>query len=344
MGGLDRVKVGLVGCGYVSQFHLRAWQRIDNVDLVAVSDKDEKKAQGRASEFNIPEVYIDYRRMLDEAGIDVLDIATPPEIHLEMAEEAAQRGIHVLCQKPLAPSMEEAKRIVNACDEYGVRLMVNENWRWRIWYQEIKKLLDEGMIGEVFYCHINGRSSSAVPTYKGPRPFQKQPYFASMPRLILYENMIHLIDVCRFFFGECQSVYAQMRRINKVSVGEDMASLMLNMGRVLAIVERSWCSKGYPSSLNTEKMEIEGERGTIFLDEQGRIRVVIDEEDGREDIWPEYDIGDFYIDSYIKCQSHFIDSLLTGKEFQTSGRDNLKTLEITLRGYESAEKNQVIYL
>ena len=92
-----------IGAGYFSHFHYEGWSRIPNIDLVAVADLDAEKAQTAANKFGIPTTYTDYKEMLDNEQPDFVDIITQPPSHLELCTYAAQRGIHVICQKPLAP-------------------------------------------------------------------------------------------------------------------------------------------------------------------------------------------------------------------------------------------------
>lgn len=107
----------IIGCGYISERQLRAWQQVQGADIIAVCDLDEEKAQRRAAQFGIPAVYSDYRQMLDEHRLDFVDIATQPNSHLELVTAGAKRGLHVLCQKPVAPSMDEAKQMIAVCDQ-----------------------------------------------------------------------------------------------------------------------------------------------------------------------------------------------------------------------------------
>ena len=92
----DSLRGVLIGCGYASWFQLEAWKRIPSVEIVAVSSRNIENAQKRAAEFNIPQVYTDYREMLDTEVFDFVDISTPPVVHLEMIKESAERGFHVL--------------------------------------------------------------------------------------------------------------------------------------------------------------------------------------------------------------------------------------------------------
>lgn len=117
-----------IGAGYFSQFHYEAWGRIPQVEMTAVCDIDASRAAAAGERFGIPRQYAEIREMLDAERPDFLDVITPPESHLEICRAAAERGVHVICQKPLAPTFAEAREIVALCEAAGIRLMVHENF------------------------------------------------------------------------------------------------------------------------------------------------------------------------------------------------------------------------
>ncbi len=155
IGSSRPLRGAVLGCGHISPFHLRAWARIEGVEIVALANRTLEKAQARAREFGVPleHVYSDYRELVERERLDFVDIATAPHIHREQAESAARHGLPVLCQKPLAPSLEDARAMAAACAAAGVLLSVNENWRWSSWYRELKRLMLEGTIGATLRAH-----------------------------------------------------------------------------------------------------------------------------------------------------------------------------------------------
>src|SRR5262245_226483 len=119
----------LVGAGYFSRFHLDAWARTPGARLVAVCDVSEERARDAAAKATGAAVYADAAQMLARERLDFLDIATPPSSHVALCEQAGAAGVHVLCQKPLAPSFDEAVRLVEHAERAGIRLMVHDNFR-----------------------------------------------------------------------------------------------------------------------------------------------------------------------------------------------------------------------
>jgi predicted dehydrogenase len=106
----ESLRVAIAGAGMVTWYHLKAWSRIPGVEVVAIYNRHLDKALGRAEEFGIPKTYSDLEMMLDQEKPDALDIAVSVEVHSEFCRMAAERGIHILCQKPMPASLD-AKRI-----------------------------------------------------------------------------------------------------------------------------------------------------------------------------------------------------------------------------------------
>ena len=130
----------LVGCGYFGRIQLDGWRRVAGASIVAVCDVDSARAQAGAADFGA-RAYTDVAAMLAADRSDFLDIVTRPALHLPLVRLAAQRGLPVLCQKPMAPTWEECLEMAAVARRAGIRLMINENWRWQPWYRRIRDLL-----------------------------------------------------------------------------------------------------------------------------------------------------------------------------------------------------------
>ena len=162
----------LLGTGTISYHHLVAWRRVPGVEIVALYNRTVDKARQRAGQFGIDQahVYDDYEQLLAHEELDFVDIATAPAVHRAQVEAAAARGLQVLCQKPLAPTLEDAQAMIATCQQAGVLLSVNENWRWRAWYRAVKHLLDERRIGSVRYARLAAHYNFTLPRPDGELP------------------------------------------------------------------------------------------------------------------------------------------------------------------------------
>jgi predicted dehydrogenase len=327
----------LIGCGYVSKFHLDAWSDIDGVNMVAVVDLDEKKARKQAKAFRVRRYYTDYRAALEAEAdkLDFVDIATPPETHREMVGEAARRGLQVLCQKPIAPALADLREMIDLCDRAGVTFMVNENQRFQPWYRHMKVLLGRGAIGQPYYANITSRWRGSLPVIR----FDNQPYFADMPRLVVYELGIHHVDTLRYLLGEADSVCGQTHKASDEIAGEDVAVLMLHMGKVTAIVDVSWASIppwDTESAVTWGEARVEGTHGTLYLRADGRLRLITDEKD-ESFTFPR----DSITLGFQACQQHFIDCLRSGAAPETGGAESFKTMELVFGAYDAAAHNRI---
>lgn len=348
-GSAKRVLRGaLLGCGHVSPFHLRAWEQIDQVEIVALANRSIETAQARAVEFGIrlDHVYSGYRDLLEREVLDFVDVATAPHVHAEQVQAAAAHGIHVLCQKPLAPSLEEARSMIAACNRAGVLLSVNENWRWRSWYRMVKSLLVKGTIGPVHYIRVARHNDGALPARCGalPQLYINQPYLLETEKLILYEWGVHLIDVVRFLLGEVTSVYARMEKVSPLGKGEDRVLLTLGLGRVTAVIDISWATVTKEPFSQLEHMTLEGELGTIeLLPTQGEILRVSTRDSVQE--FPALAVSpqEAYQASYTAAQQHFAECLLQDRLPETVASDNIRTLEALFAAYDAAERGQVVF-
>jgi predicted dehydrogenase len=359
----------LIGTGNIAPFHLTAWARTPGVEIVALCNRTLAKAHALAGQFGISagHVYGQIEQLLEqEKGLDFVDIALAPDQHRPATEAAAARGVNVLCQKPLAPSLQDAEAMLAACERAGVLLSVNENWRWRAWYRQVKQILDQGRLGRLRYARIGHHRNVTLGSPDGSLPplLTDQAYTGSMPHLILYEWGIHLLDTLRFLLGEARWVHAQMSRASRHFAGEDRALLTIGFDEVVASVDISWASHvaaELPSLL--EDVVIEGDAASLALvPNQGQgdlLRLVAPLAAGevpeyRNQIWSPIkttaaavhtgDLAAAYQASYDATHRHFAECLRAGRLPETHARDNLCTLRLMFAAYESAAGNTVCYL
>jgi predicted dehydrogenase len=217
------IKVAVVGTGYFSQYHLDGWSRLPEAKLVGVCSLDAAGLVDAAARYLIPRQFADVGAMLDAIEPDLLDIVTPPAAHLAVFREAAKRRVAVVCQKPLGGDLETARAMVELAKEVGITFVAHENFRFQPWYREARRLIEQGTLGEIYGVSFRLRPGDG----QGPRAYlDRQPYFHQMPRFLIHETAIHLIDTFRFLLGEVSGVFARLRRHNPKIRGED-AGLVL---------------------------------------------------------------------------------------------------------------------
>lgn len=316
------LRVCLAGAGMISWYHLTAWTRLAGVSVTAICDPSPEKARDRAREFDVPRVYSDVAEMLEAERPDAVDIASPVETHADLVRLAADRGIAVLCQKPLTPTLAQA-RSLSASVEGRTRLMVHENWRFRPYYRQLAAWMGEGLIGQPILCRMSMRSAGLVPAADGRRPaLERQPFMASMPRLLVFEALIHHLDVVRWLLGPLQVTAARLSRNSEAVRGEDSATIMLDGSDGLAVVvDGTMHAPGY-GPRPSDHLELVGRAGTALLD--GTVLVL----KGRQERRIEYDADAAYQASFDGAIAHFVTSLRDGSEFETCPSDNLATLTL----------------
>ena len=332
----------LVGTGYFSQFHLESWLRLPRVELTAVCDRDLSAATRVAEAHGIAAAYDDFESLLDQENPDFVDIVTRPDSHLALVRTAAAREHAIICQKPLAPTFAEARQLVDAAASHGAPLMVHENFRFQPWHREIRRLLDSGTIGDRLHT-----ISLRTRTGDGWRPdayLERQPYFRDMPRFLVHETGVHFIDTLRYLAGEIDTVFASLRRLNEAIKGEDAATILFELaGGAVGI----WDANRYneadvddPRFTFCEAL-IEGNGGTVRLDADGNLEV---QRLGESAFLHDYahERRGFAGDCVHATQTHFVDCLTAGRDFETSGSEYLKTLAVVEAIYESARTRQPV--
>jgi len=328
----------VIGCGFFAQNHLNAWKIIDGVEIVAVCDSDELKAKNCAEEFGIANYYRDAETMLKLEQLDFVDIVTQAHTHLALTTLVAKYGVNTICQKPLAPSLKEAQQIVKATK--NIIFMVHENFRWQQPMLELQKASEN--LGKLFFGRIQFRSGYNI--------YAEQPYLATEPRFILYDLGVHLFDLARFFFGEAKTLSCHTQRVNLGIAAEDVATALLKMQTgANVVVDMSYASKLEQETFPQTLVLLEGEKGSARLDINYQLSVTLGGTTKYIDMMPQKVAGisaatSAIPESVLTIQRHFIECLETGKTPNTSGTDNLRTLELTFGAYRSAEAGQTIKL
>ncbi len=333
----NTLRGAVIGCGYFAQNHLHGWQELDGVEIVAVCDIDGSKARQTAQKFGIPAGFTDAEQLLQQsAALDFVDIVTTPESHRALVELAARYRKHTSCQKPLAPLLADARAMVTACEQAGVQFMVFENFRWQTPMLRLKSHLDA--IGEVFFGRIYFRSAYDV--------YANQPYLAEDERFILYDLGIHLFDLARFFMGEVEHLTCLTQRVNPKIKGEDVATVLMKMhSGATCIVDLSFASHCDVESFPQTFVYLEGAEGSICLGHDYDLTVVQGKQVTHETVAPasyrwSHPPHEAVQESVVAVQRHWVDCLRHNREPDTSGSDNLKTLELVFGAYESAATGQ----
>ena len=260
------MKVCLAGAGYYSQFHLSAWARIPGVEVVGIADLNASHASEAVMAWPDARVFGDAGEMVRLCRPDLVDIVTPEATHLPLVELLAGKVRTLMCQKPMAPTLETARAMVNAAQNAGTELLIHENFRFQPWFREARALLDEGILGAPQQLTFRFRPGDG----RGPKAYlQRQPYFRSMERFLVHETVVHYTDTFRYLLGDVSAVTARLRRINPGIAGEDAGVIVYEFtSGAIAILDanRDLEHEAIEPRYTQGSMLLEGDRATLRLD------------------------------------------------------------------------------
>jgi predicted dehydrogenase len=335
------LRFAVFGAGFWARYQLHGWREVGGARCAAIFNRTRSKAESLAQMFGIPSVYDDPQELLRRETIDFVDIITAPDVHEEQVLLAARRGLPVICQKPLAPTLETAERMVRACRDKGVKFFVHENWRWQRPIRELKAVLDAGVIGAPFRGRITMISGFPV--------FANQPFFKTIERFLLTDQGSHQLDVARFLFGEAESLYCQTGHAHSDIRGEDVATVMMRMGGRTTVVVCMGFAENYLERDRHPQTYIfvEGHKGSAELGPDYWIRVTT--EAGTHSrrcppprypwVDPEYEVAQA---SIVPCIADISRALRGEGPAETTAEDNLKTVRLVSAAYESAASGQSV--
>jgi predicted dehydrogenase len=330
----------MVGAGFWARYQLAGWREVGLADCVAISNRTRSKAEALAHEFAIPGVYDDPGRMLREVQPDFLDIVTDAATHAEYVELAVRAGTPVICQKPMAPDIQTAERLVRTAREAGVPCAIHENWRWQTPLREVAAALGAGAIGRPFRARVTFSCSFPV--------FDNQPFLRHVDRFILVDIGSHILDVARFLFGETETLWCRTARVNPTIAGEDVATVTMDMGRGIAVT----CEMSYASITEHERFPqtyvfIEGADGSIELGPDYRLAITTRQGTrSRRVAPPRYAWADPAYDlvhaSIVPCCRDMLNVISPDRAPETSAEDNIKTMRLVFASYDSARTGRAI--
>ncbi|RUX00455.1 Gfo/Idh/MocA family oxidoreductase [Mesorhizobium sp. M8A.F.Ca.ET.059.01.1.1] len=332
----------LIGCGFFAVNQMHAWRDIEGASIVAICDRDPERLRIVGDQFGVARRYADAAAMFAAEKLDFVDIATTVGSHRPLVEMAAENRVPVICQKPFAPTLADAKAMVKACTDAGVPLMVHENFRWQSPIQAVRAVLDSGEIGTPFFGRISFRSGYDV--------FSGQPYLATGKRFIIEDLGIHILDIARFLLGDVTSLTARTTRINPKIAGEDVATMLMDhAGGATSVVDCSYATRLATEPFPETLVELDGSDGTIRLAQGYQLTVTGKNGTTVKDVsppllpWasrPWHNIQE----SVLAIQKHWVDSLVSGKEPATSGADNLRTFALVEAAYAGAESRAPVQI
>ncbi len=335
-------RVAVVGAGFFSQFHLEGWAQLDGVQVVGLCDPDAGKAAQLAKRFTLAQTFTDVAQMLDSTQPDLVDVVTPPPSHATVLAEAFERGLPAICQKPFGVDYAQALALTAQARQAGVPLVIHENFRFMPWFREARRLIDIGQLGALHGISFRLRPGDG----QGPRAYlDRQPYFQTMPRLLVVETAIHFIDTFRFLMGEVQAVYARLRQLNPVIQGEDAALISFEFASGSAgLLDANRLNDHVADNPRRTmgEMWLEGAHGVLRLDGAARLWWKPHHGPETEHVYERGSSLSFGGGACGLLQRHVLQSWLHGTPTENTAGDYLRNLLIQEAVYASHASGQRI--
>jgi len=341
--------IGCIGSGFImDKCHLTAYRRAGFHPL-AIASRSREHAQQVAQQHGIASVYDTYQELLADERIEVVDIAVPPDVQLEVVRQVVRQAGHVrgvLAQKPLGTSYAQAQEIVRLCRDAGIRLAVNQNMRYDQSIRACKRLLEQGLLGQPVFASIDMR---AIPHWM---PWQERQGWVTL-RIM----SVHHLDAFRFLFGNPQRVFASVRpdprTARKFSHADGICLYVLEYadGLRAASWDDVWAGPEDAATDIYVRWRVEGTeglaRGTIGWPDYPRATPsTLDfstRRTGPEWIQPRWNEA-WFPDAFAGPMAELLCALEENRDPDTSGDDNLHTMALVDACYLSAKEHRAVDL
>lgn len=345
--GNTKVSVIVIGGGYFAQFHINAWLRLPGVELQAIVEKDTSKHADlkTLTSHSNTRITDSLETALGSLAPDILDIATPPDSHFELINQAINLQCKLLiCQKPFCGDLKTAKNCCKIVDNTDSTVVVHENFRFQPWYRKIKSVLDKNSLGKVLQTTFRLRpgDGQGVDAY-----LQRQPYFRTMEKFLIHETGIHFIDVFRYLFGEPESVSAELQTLNTSIAGEDSGHFIFyykNGLRAHFDGNRLLDHSSLNPRLTMGEMLIEGTEACLSLNGSGELHLRLHGQTDWQPITFHFDDTDFGGDCVYHLQKHIVDHIQTGSALENSADVYLKNLQLEALVYKASNTKRQLTL
>jgi len=344
---MEKVRIGMVGSKFAADFHADSHSRNPKAEIVAVAAIDNLEEYSK--KWGVKDTLTDFKELCRRDDVDLIDVCVPNFLHHDVVLEAAANKKHIICEKPLATSVEDAREMVDFCKKQGVKMMYAEDWVFAPALCRAIELIKEGAIGRMIWV-------KAKEVHNGSHsPFAQQKKYCGGGSLM--HLAVHPIGFVRYLFGEkvvevngWVTGGEQENYYHKTYTGEDWGACMLKFesGR------HAFCEGNYITVGGMDdKVEIYGEEGRLNVDltfsspiraySRPGFEYAIEKTDTTKHwTWPAVD--EFANLGYVEQLRYFVDCVVKDEEpkFGIRGEDGLACVEIVKAAYESAETGKTV--
>jgi UDP-N-acetylglucosamine 3-dehydrogenase len=340
---MGKVKIGVIGCGSIATHrHLPEYNGHKETEIIAVCDSVKTRAEDAAAKYGAT-AYTDFQEMLKNADVDAVSICTPNYLHASMTIAALEAGKHVLCEKPMATSREEAEKMVAAADKAGKKLMIAHNQRFVASHEKAKQLIESGAIGKIFsFRTAFGHSGPESWSVDGKDSwfFKKNEAFIGA----MGDLGVHKADLLRYILGEEfveVAAFIESGGKENSDVDDGATCILRTESGAIGTLAASWMYQKEDNST-----VIYGEKAILRLEEDPEYSLIIHHPSGET---TKQQLGSIQTNESSgqtdsRVVYYFINSILNDIAPPITGKDAMKSLEIILGAIESNETRKIIRL
>ncbi|WP_121614431.1 Gfo/Idh/MocA family protein [Mesobacillus foraminis] len=340
---MKTLKVGVIGCGSIAQHrHLPEYDFNQHVELIAVCDINEQRATKVAEKYGV-KAYTSYKELLESGEVEAVSVCTPNYLHAPISIAALKAGIHVLCEKPMATSTEEAEEMIKVAEESGKKLMIAHNQRFVKSHQKARKLIENGDIGKIYSFRTSfGHGGPEGWSVEGKEGwfFQKEKAFVGA----MGDLGVHKTDLLRYLLGEEITevgAFVETSAKDFADVDDNAVCVLKTESGIIGTLAASWAYVG------------KEDNSTIIYGEKAILRL---EDDPSYSLVAQFTTGEVINYQLGKIQSNadggqnnshvveqFVDSVLYDKEPPVSGVEGMKSLQVILAALQSAKTKKIVF-
>lgn len=347
---MNPIRVAIVGCGRISDLHQLGYRGLTDARIVAVCDSNQGRLRKKAREWGVDKVYGDYRQVLDDKEIDLVELLTPHHLHCPMTVQAAEAGKHVSVQKPMALTAGEADRMIEAAERAGVMLRVYETFVYYAPAVKAREMIEAGEIGEVRAVRMHVNTGTADTAWKVPlsawlwRFNEKQ--CGGGP--LVFDHGYHLFSLAYYLGGPVEKVFAWIEQTPVKEAGgivkvDAPAAIMFQYkaARCYGQLDIEYTPKMRIYSdyyADDDRIEVIGEKGMLFINRYTARTVDLPElmlfKDGKTTPIPLDGVE--WHDSFIAATHDCIEKLKSGGQPRLDGQTGKAVLQFSLAALKSA--------
>ncbi|MEH6992468.1 Gfo/Idh/MocA family oxidoreductase [Neobacillus drentensis] len=340
---MSKLKVAVIGCGSIAKYrHLPEYKLNKNVEIVAVCDIVAERAEKMAEEYGA-QAFTDYKEVLKLEDIGAISVCLPNYLHAPVSIDALNAGKHVICEKPMATSKEEAEAMIEAAKRNDKKLMIAHNQRFVASHQKAKEIIDSGKLGKIY---------SFKTTFGHPGPegwsvdgagswfFNKEKAFIGA----MGDLGVHKADLMRYLLGEFTEVgaFIETNAKKNTDVDDNAVCILRTESGIIGTLAASWA---YMSGGDNSTI-IYGEKGTLRLEDNPEYSLIEEYRDGSS-VYHKLDkiqTNEEGGQSTSHVINHFVESIVENKEPLINGEEGMKSLQIILAALDSQETKRIVSL